>query len=190
MAVVRILSLDPKRTMRLFVAIELPDDVKDALTALRTEGSARRTKRDQLHLTLRFIGDGIAQPQFVAIKQALADVKAAPFAMQFRGVGQFPNGRKSARVLWAGIAPNPALDALQAQIETALGNTGLEPEDRPFSAHITLARLDPPQNASPFLETYQSFESRAIPVDEFILFSSILSPQGATHHIEASYKLR
>lgn len=178
--------------MRLFTAIELPDDVKDELAALRVDG--RRTKRDQLHLTLRFIGDGLEAAQFAAIKRALAEVKAAPFTMQFRGVGQFPppgKGQrpKPARVLWAGIDDNPALAALYQQVEAALGKAGLPPEDRPFSAHITLARLDPPKDAATFLDAHRAFETRVIPVERFVLFSSVLAPQGATHRQEAVYAL-
>jgi RNA 2',3'-cyclic 3'-phosphodiesterase len=173
--------------MRLFVALELPDDIKDTLAALKVDG--RRTKRDQFHLTLRFIGDGIELPQVNAIKQALAEISAAPFEMQFRGVGQFPP-KKPARVLWVGIAPNPALDALAKQIEAAVVKAGLAPEDRPFSAHMTLSRLDPPKDAREFLERYPAFESRTMPVEEFILFSSVLSPQGATHRREAVYPLK
>jgi 2'-5' RNA ligase len=179
--------------MRLFVALELPDDIKDTFAALKVDG--RRTKRDQFHLTLRFIGDGIETSQFNAIKKALAEISAAPFEVQFRGVGQFPpvgNGQrpKAARVLWAGIAPNLALTALAKQIEAAVVKAGCAPEDRPFSAHMTLARLDPPKDASKFLESYPAFESRVMPVNEFILFSSVLSPQGATHRREAVYPLK
>ncbi|NWF70108.1 MAG: RNA 2',3'-cyclic phosphodiesterase [Chloroflexi bacterium] len=178
--------------MRLFVAVELPDDIKDALAALRLDSvaGARRTKRDQLHLTLRFIGDGIAPPQFAAIKAALAAVRAAPFALQFRGVGQFPPGKKPARVLWAGLAPNPALPALQQQIEHALRSAGLAPEDRPFSAHITLARLDPPAAAARFLAQHAAFSTPAFPVEQFVLFSSVLARGGATHHAQAVYPLK
>lgn len=174
--------------MRLFVAIEFPDDVKDVLMALPTDNGARRTKRDQLHLTLRFIGDSVENAQFVAIKNALADIKAAPLEMQFRGVGQFPP-RRQARVLWVGIAPNPALAALQNMVETKLRETGVAAPDYPFSAHITLARFDPPQDVARFLETQQAFESRAIRVEEFVLFSSVLSSQGPKYRQDAVYPL-
>jgi RNA 2',3'-cyclic 3'-phosphodiesterase len=173
--------------MRLFVALEIPDDVKDELVALPADKGARRTKRDQLHLTLRFIGD-VEQAQFAAIKNALAEVKAAPLEMQFRGVGQFPP-RKQARVLWVGIAPNPALDTMQKAIETKLRGTGLTAADYPFNAHITLARIDPPQDVSRFLEMHQAFESRVMRVEQFMLFSSVLSPQGSIYRHEAVYQL-
>jgi 2'-5' RNA ligase len=175
--------------MRLFVAIELPDDVKDVLAGLRMEGSARRTKREQFHLTLRFIGDGIEDAQFKNIKQALAAVSAAPFDLQLRGVGQFPTGKKPARVLWVGVVNNPLLNTLQQEVEAALEHAGIARETRAFLAHMTLARLDPPQNAAHFLEANQAFESRVLRVEEFVLFSSVLARGGAAHYKEAFYRL-
>ena len=121
----------------------------------------------------------------------VADISAAPFEMQFRGVGQFPPQRnKPARVLWVGIVPNPPLEALSKQVKAAVVKAGLAPEDRAFSPHMTLSRLDPPKDAREFLERYPAFVSRVMPVHEFILFSSDLSPQGATHRREAVYPLK
>lgn len=176
---------------RLFVAIDLPDAVKDQLAAL-CDGvpGAKWVQRSQLHLTLRFIGE-VDAPRFQQIKTALTSVQAAPFTMTLQGVGQFPP-KRAARVLWVGVTAPQQLKHLHRHVESALGDVGIAPEDRPFEAHITLARLKtppPPSAVQRYLSQYSSFQSEAIPVEAFILYSSALSPQGPTYRQEAVYPL-
>jgi 2'-5' RNA ligase len=96
-------------TMRLFVAIDLPDTVKDQLDTLPTRiPTARWMKRQQMHLTLFFLGETDRIPD---IKDALASVKAPPFSLSLAGVGRFPQRQKQPpRVLWVGIDAESALD--------------------------------------------------------------------------------
>jgi RNA 2',3'-cyclic 3'-phosphodiesterase len=179
--------------MRLFVAVELPEDVKDALTALRTNlDGVRWTKREQFHLTLRFIGDGITQTQFEAIKSALSDVRSERFEMRLQGVGRFPpNLNRPPRVLWAGIARHPSLTKLYQHVDSALTSVGVAPDDHDFNPHITLGRAEvrDPKPTNTFLDRQSKFETRAFPVESFTLFSSVLSSSGAEHRREAIYKL-
>lgn len=177
---------------RLFVAIDLPDSIKDQIATLCSGvPGAKWVQRSQLHLTLRFIGE-VDTPHLQQIKTALASVQAAPFTMALQGVGQFPP-KRAARVLWVGIAAPPALRQLHRQVEEALERVGLSPEDRPFEAHITLARLKflpPPSAVQRYLSQHSSFQSEPILVEAFILYSSVLSPQGPTYRQEAVYPLR
>ncbi len=178
--------------MRLFVAVDLPEAVKDQLAALRTPvPTARWVGREQMHLTLFFIGE---TGRVDAVKDALAGVQAGRFEMALAGVGRFPPaGRRPPRVLWAGVDAPPALHQLQAQVSAALVGAGFRANERPFSPHITLARLKaerPLAEVNRFLEQQRDFQTAPFPVEQFTLFSSTLTPQGAQYAVQAVYRLR
>ena len=177
--------------MRLFVAIDLPPDLKDRLLALKTDiPGAVWVKPPALHLTLRFLGDPIDPIRLTPIRTALASVKAAPFPLTLRGTGRFPSGdRRPARVLWVGMADQPALTALQAAVEQALVPLGFAPEDRPFSPHITLARLKGEGSVARFLDRHGAFRAEPFTVSEFHLVSSTLTPGGPNYRHEATFPL-
>lgn len=180
--------------MRLFVAIDFPDAVKDQLAALQTAvPTARWVKRAQLHLTLRFIGDAVNPQQLPALKAALSAVKVEPFEMRLSGVGRFPPAfKKPPRVLWAGVEAPPALADLQQQVEAGIVALGFPPQDHAFSPHITLARLNafkPLPEANAFLERHHAFVSQPVPVTAFTLYSSILAKQGPSYTRESTFPL-
>jgi 2'-5' RNA ligase len=176
---------------RLFVAVDVPDAIKDQILALCAGvPGAKWVQRAQLHLTLRFIGE-VDSSKFQQIKAALGDVRSAPFSMALRGVGQFPP-KRAARVLWAGLEAPPTLTQLQAQVETTLNRLDFPPEDRPFSAHLTLARFKnpPPLSAvQSYMARHAALQSELFSISEFVLYSSVLSPQGPTYRREAAYPL-
>ena len=175
---------------RLFVAIDLPAEVKEAVTGIgRNLPGARWVAADQLHLTLRFIG-AADETLFLQIKAALAKVTALPFPLALKGIGHFPPG-KNARVLWVGMEQIEPLLELQRNVELALLDAGIAPEERRFSPHITIARLKETSHGrvAAFVEAHAGFESAAFPVDVFYLYSSTLSSSGAIHKREAAYPL-
>ncbi len=177
---------------RLFVAIELPDEVKQRLTRLRADiPGATWVKPGAYHLTLRFLGDQIEAARVPAIVDALGMVQAAPFDLVLQGVGRFPP-KGSARVLWVGTGEQPALVNLHRAVESALETVGFPPESRPFSAHITLARLkqDARQQVDAFLNQQRRFRSEPIAVSSFHLIESTLTPQGPQYRHEATFDLR
>ncbi len=177
--------------MRLFVAIELPAELKDQLVALKTEiAGATWVKSDAMHLTLRFLGGDIDPIRLTPIKTALSSVHAPPFSLMLRGTGRFPPGsRKPARVLWVGIVDQPALMRLQAAVEQALTPVGFLPEDRGFNPHITLARLKADDGVDRFLDQHRAFRAESFTVSAFYLVSSLLTPQGPVYRHEASFPL-
>ena len=125
---------------RLFIAIDLPEDVKVELTAIGYGlPGARWVTDDQLHLTLRFIGevDGGMRNN---ISDALSFINYGSFTFTLQGAGHFPP-RGKPKVLWIGIAKSQPLLQLRGKVESALRAIGLSPEGRKFSPHITLARL-------------------------------------------------
>ncbi|RII29183.1 MAG: RNA 2',3'-cyclic phosphodiesterase [Geobacter sp.] len=173
---------------RLFVAIDLPEKIRSELANLREElPGARWVAGDQLHLTLRFIGEVEARQQG-DIDEALRHVHDEPFSLTLRQVGHF--GRPG-RVLWVGMDRPPTLLALQQKVEAALALTGTPPEERPFSPHITLARIigTPAHLLSNYEEKHRGFASTTFPVTEFHLYSSTLTSTGAIHRREGSYQL-
>ncbi len=183
---------DSKVMPRLFVAIDLSDEIKSSLVQLCSGVTgAKWVRREHMHLTLRFIGDVDTQ-LFETIREALSSIRSTPFDLSLQGVGQFPT-RGAARVLWIGLDAPPLLSQLQRQIEAALVEIGIKPEARAFSPHITLARLKTPphpESIRQFLKHHADYHSSSIPIHEFALYSSVLAPDGSTYHREAVYPLQ
>lgn len=165
---------------RLFVAFTPPEDVRRAAARLcRDMRGARPVPLDQMHLTLRFLGD-VPDEEAALIAEGLETVRADRFEIRLEGVGSF--GRPP-RVLWAGVAPKEPVVRLHEAVEAALEGLAPEPEDRAFSPHFTLARLKnaPPVQVRAFLAENAAFVTEPFEVCELVLYSSVLSPQGATH---------
>ena len=124
------------------------------------------------------------------MERALADCTAAPFALRFKGVGFFPP-RGLPRVVWAGVERSEPLQVLQRKIVTRLFQLGVEPDNRRFSPHLTLARLGdtPPAKVGRWLEHNGLFAAEPFTVDRFLLYSSVLGRKGASHTVEQEYLL-
>lgn len=174
---------------RLFVAVDLPQETKEAVRAIcRGLPEAHWVPLDQLHLTLRFIGDA-DKDTFAAIRTALATVKGAPFELELEGVGHFPPGKRP-RVLWVGMKRNEPLLKLAQDVELALASTGIPRDERPFSPHITLARFrEPAFGVATFEKRHRGFALPPFTVTAFYLYSSVLTPKGAIHTRETTYPL-
>lgn len=171
---------------RLFVAIDLPEDIKDTLARFTKElPGAHWVPVGQLHLTLRFIGE-VGPQAFAAIKAALSGISFRQFPLTLCGVGHFPPGKRP-RVLWVGMEPSNPLMQLQQDLELALVDAEIAPEERRFSPHITIARLKetPPAAVSAFEARHRELACEPFEVREVILYSSVLTNQGAIHQSEA-----
>ena len=171
---------------RLFIAIDLPEQVKEAVAGIAGDlPGARRVPREQIHLTLRFIGDA-DEEMFLAIKRVLSAVRGAPFPLALEGVGHFPKG-KYPRVLWVGVEESGPLRELRKKVELALLGAGVAAEERGFSPHITIARLKetPPARVAVLEEKHHLFAAGPFQVLEFYLYSSTLTREGAIHKREA-----
>lgn len=174
--------------MRLFIALDIPEDVRKSLAALvaklRAAGrSARWTRVEGLHVTLKFIGEAPAESA-ENIRFALAAIApSAPIAIEFRGTGFFPNERRP-RVLWAGVLAGPELAELASAVEAALEPLGIAPETRAFSPHLTLARFDAPRGLDPLraaIEKAGPLEFGRTTAREFHLYQSVLKRGGAEY---------
>ncbi|MGA8768629.1 MAG: RNA 2',3'-cyclic phosphodiesterase, partial [Candidatus Acidiferrales bacterium] len=138
--------------MRLFVALELPGEVRqtlgDLIARLKPQCRAAKWVRPEgMHMTLKFIGHAIADgdaKKLDATRAALAAVKSGePVEMRYRGVGFFPDARRP-RVVCCGVEASANLAQLAADIERALEPLGIPREDRAFVPHLTLARFKSP----------------------------------------------
>jgi 2'-5' RNA ligase len=175
--------------IRLFVALALPDSVAESLMLLQGGvPGARWSTREQLHLTLRFIGE-VDGRDAAAIDDALATIRTPRFTLELKGVGEF--GSKHPRALWAGVRDEAPVLHLQRKIESAVQRVGLQPEERKFSPHVTLARLrgPPRERVITFLATHALFASEPFAVNVFILYSSKLSASGSLYRPERAYAL-
>jgi 2'-5' RNA ligase len=174
---------------RLFTALEIPRDAALSLSLLRGGlHGARWVERENYHITLRFIGD-IEGHLADEIAHALDRVRRPAFALALAGVGAF--GGKKPHLVWAGVAPSPELNALQAELERICRRLGLPPDPRKFAPHVTLARL---KNASPldvasYLSARGNFSTLPFRVNRFVLMSSRDSFGGGPYLVEEAWPL-
>ncbi len=174
--------------MRLFTAIELPETVRDALSRICCGlPRARWVPEEQMHLTLRFIGE-FNENRLDELDACLATVEVESFSLTLRGVGCFPP-RRDPRVLWVGVENPAPLVELKRRIDRALAEIGVPRESRKFAPHCTLARVarTPLGRTTAFLVEHSDLRLEPFTVSGFHLFSSLLTPKGAVHRHEAEY---
>jgi 2'-5' RNA ligase len=174
---------------RLFVAIRPPEPIRDLLIdAMDDSADFRWQEEEQLHLTLRFVGE-VERPVGDDLAVALGQVRAPPFELRIAGVGRF--AQRNSGALWAGVEPKSPVTALAAKIERICQLAGLEPERRAFHPHITLARWKGrrTREVKDYLERMGGLSSEPFAVEEFVLFESRLSRHGAHYEAVAAYPL-
>jgi 2'-5' RNA ligase len=175
--------------MRLFVALALPEPVAQSLMLIQGGvPGARWQRREQLHLTLRFIGD-VQGRDAVMLDDALADIRTPAFDLQLHAVGQF--GGKQIHSLWAGVRKNEALEHLQRKVDSAIRRVGQPQDQHKFIPHVTLARLRHPEGGKvlEWLTHNALYTSAEFPVDAFYLYSSKLTSDGSIYRVEQDYPL-
>ncbi len=175
---------------RLFIALELPAGCREALAAVAEPiPGLRWVPADQLHLTMVFLGNVDVEAER-RLRDRLAELQLPPFKLRLHGVGMF-RGRQRA-VIWAGVDDvHDVLTALHGEVHRALAAARIELNPSSFDPHITLARLKnvPSHKLRSFLEANRSRELGAVAIESFTLFSSVLGPAGAVHHVEERYAM-
>ena len=171
---------------RLFVALDLPEETRDALVALQTGLSfARWSKPAQLHMTLRFLGETSAD-QLPELDKMLERLQQPAIDLYISGLGTFSRDGIP-YVLYANVEPAPALMEFQARIEEAVGAMGFDVEPKPFRPHITLARLrDAQPDAVANYVAHASLEGSFTP-PSFSLYQSTLDVEGAMYRKVNTY---
>lgn len=174
---------------RLFVAIRPLRAARDALRgAMGGISGARWQSDDQLHLTLRFIGE-VDRHRADDIHAALGGIRQLPFDIALNGIGAFER-RGRPETVWAGVTPHEPLAALHRKVDTALLRVGVAPDQRAYLPHITLARLKPSSGpVGNLLEQSGGLASAPFTIDHFGLFESDLTAEGAVYSIVERYPL-
>jgi 2'-5' RNA ligase len=174
---------------RLFVAIRPPAAIREILLdAMGGVSGARWQSEDQLHLTLRFVGE-VDRHLAGDVHAALGAIHQPPFDIALNGIGAFDR-RGWPDAVWAGVTPHEPLKRLHNKVDAALTRVGVAPDQRAFLPHITLARLK--RSAGPvdnLLAQAGGLASPPFTVDHFALFESMLTPEGAVYSMIERYSL-
>jgi 2'-5' RNA ligase len=187
--------------MRLFVAINLPENIKDVIQelegSLRIKGDfIRWTEPANVHLTLKFLGE-VTPSLLDEIERLLAQSLShyAPFEIAVEGIGAFPNLRNP-RVVWIGIRGENGLNSIYRAVGEVFSQLGFESESRPFKPHLTIGRVK--RRKGPDATGGRSLEDRVenvhldpmtFRVTSIELMESILKPSGAIYRVRASIAL-
>ncbi|MGB3209353.1 MAG: RNA 2',3'-cyclic phosphodiesterase [Desulforhopalus sp.] len=176
--------------IRLFVAVDIPEPVQMEVKGMGSSiPGARPVPAEQLHLTLKFIGE-VEGSRLLDIHDALQEIVFTKFSLRLKSVGTFPP-RGRPRVLWTGVEPAEGPAALRSIIERTLAAINIPRDKKKFTPHLTLARLRncPIHHLQQFLAGNVFFQSTEFTVERFHLYSSKLTKKGALHTIESSYQL-
>lgn len=176
-------------SVRCFIAVEVDDPstldgIARAQSSLNATGAnLKLVERENLHLTLKFLGD-VREGLLPEVAKVVSGTSFEPFRMALKGVGVFPNLRRP-RVVWAGITEGvEALTAIFRDIEPRLVEMDFKPESRPFSPHITIARVRSGRNRDRLIEEvmaledtdFGGFEARHVKLKK-----SVLTPRGPVY---------
>ncbi|MDQ4087843.1 MAG: RNA 2',3'-cyclic phosphodiesterase [Pseudomonadota bacterium] len=174
---------------RLFVAIRPPEPIRRLLLhAMGGISGARWQSDDQIHLTLRFIGE-TDRHQADDIHAALGGIHQRPFEVAIDGIGTF-NRRGQPETVWAGVTPHEPLKALHKKVDQAIARVGIPPDQRAYAPHITLARLKRSSGSvRGLIEQAGGLRSEPFLVNAFALYESKLTPEGAVYTAVARYPL-
>lgn len=184
--------------MRLFVALLLSECVRAGLARVQAKlarscEKVRWIPSEHLHLTVKFLGE-VPESNVAAVSEAIAraSARAVSCTMEITCTGCFPSGGP-VRIVWAGAGDTPeALDQCVETVTSELAQIGFAPERRPWSAHITLARVRDDRTGGRIRTAVEalSFEAMEQPVEAVTLMSSVLSPRGPTYTVVSSASLR
>ena len=176
--------------IRLFIALAVEGEAAEALVALRSGvPGARWSPAQNLHLTLRFVGE-VAEPVADDLDAALSGVVAPPFELALCGVGAFEEGGRPT-ALWAGVRDSAPLSLLHGRCEAAARRAGLKADPRVWKPHVTLAYLGgaAPDRVGAWIEANNLAAIPPFTVDRFGLYSSVRGAAGAKYRLERSYRL-
>jgi 2'-5' RNA ligase len=171
---------------RLFLGAGLTDEVAHGLAAFLADETmrlpGRPTPPENWHLTIRFLGSTTPLRRDRILEFLDEHLAVEPFTMSFGGLGAFPKPSR-ATVLWLAVERGGDRLAAMAEIaDLAAQAAGFEPEDRPFHAHLTLARIRPPMNVSPLIDRVPRFPL-SMQVEQLTLYRSHLGRAGATYEV-------
>lgn len=175
---------------RVFLAILLDDATRSAIESVTipADRPLRQIRPDELHVTLHFLGE-VNERMLADLRTSLRLLQVRQFRLSLRSAGFFGgNGRPE--ILWVGVDQHPTLIELHSTLVAFLRSLDIAVEDRPYSPHLTVARLKSPSSgtAQTFVRSNAQFEA-AMPVHEFVLFSSSPNMGGCRYQVIESFPL-
>lgn len=173
---------------RLFVAIDLPESMRQLLAGLDPHIRGMRwTDPAQIHLTLGFFGD-VPEDVELKLREKLSAIQFRAFFLSVNTVGSF-SAKGATKIIWIGVGKaHPHLFQIHKRVQEAALAVGIEPELRPWHPHVTIARCRDvsAQSVRKFLKAHTDFHAGMIRVDAFHLYSSKLTPEGPIHTREVT----
>lgn len=176
---------------RLFVAVEIPANIRDRIEAAvepvrRRLPAGRWVSPNAFHVTLAFIG-WVDDEEAMRVQDACGEAASASGAFRLALSGQA--GTFGTGVLWAGLEDSTELDGLVAALRSALAGRGLAVDERPFHAHVTLARAGRGARIRQDLAVAYEGPTSSWPVERLVLMRSRLGPSGAQYSVEGAWPL-
>ncbi len=180
-----------EKSIRAFLAVDPPREILDEISRIQDrlrkaiQGDIRWVKPSGMHLTLKFFGN-ISESDIISISQVVKNnsVNIGPFTLNVRRLGAFPDVKRP-RVLWLGMDGDvDMLIRLQKEMDSGLQDCGFKKEDRPFKAHLTLARIKEPKELiglAKIIEKSEDYGAGSFTVGGLNLFKSELTPKGAIY---------
>ncbi len=187
--------------MRCFIAIDINEKIRAAIADLQKQldakvdikkGDVKWVEPANIHLTLKFLGE-IKDEQADEVCEISKKVAEAhnKFDIDIESVGAF--GGRSAKIIWVGVSKGAdELIALQKDLEDHLAQAGYPPEEREFSAHLTLCRVRNPKSGVKLAEAVKQFEHLklgSVAADALCVYQSQLTPQGPIYTLLGSFKM-
>ncbi len=177
--------------IRVFVSIPIPDrspleEVSASLGRLR---NVRASPLDQVHITLRFVGDidpSRTDDVAASVRDAVSGID--PFTVTVSDVGSFPDARKPS-VVWIGASPGDVMGAIAGRIGDNLDAHGIDYDRKRFKPHITIGRCRGPADISGFMSEYSGRRFLEFECDRVCVMRSVLGPSGARHSVLREIRL-
>lgn len=171
--------------IRVFISIEIPDkaSLDGPLSYLKGVKGVRTSPPEQIHITLRFIGD-VDESRLDDIEGCIARAVegVGPFTIRVSGAGAFPK-RERPSVVWIGASPQKEMAAIAGRIGDNLRAAGIDFDSKPFKSHITVGRCRGPVDLCGFYDSFSDTEFTSFRCDEILIMRSVLGPAGAKHTV-------
>ena len=171
--------------IRVFISIEIPDksSLDEPLAYLRSVRGVRTSPSEQIHITLRFIGD-VDESKVDVIEDCVrrAVDGHGPFGITVSDAGAFPK-RERPSVVWIGASPQQELSDIAGAIGRNLRAAGIDFDSKPFKSHITVGRCRDPVDLSGFFDAFSDREFARFQCSEILVMRSVLGPKGAKHTV-------
>ena len=171
--------------IRVFISIEIPDksSLDEPLAYLRSVRGVRTSPPEQIHITLRFIGD-VDESKVDVIEDCVrrAVDGHGPFGITVSDAGAFPK-RERPSVVWIGASPQQEMSDIAGAIGRNLRAAGIDFDSKPFKSHITVGRCRDPVDLSGFFDAFSDREFARFQCSEILVMRSVLGPKGAKHTV-------